>query len=311
MTTKVSLATLAQVSLTATVPHYNLARLKPGIMHFGVGNFHRAHQAVYLDDLFNLGEGHDWAIAGTGTRAADGHLRLQLDPQDWLSTVVEEDGHRITARVLAPMVEFIEPGDTDAILDRLEDPAIRIVSLTITEAGYYVDPATGHFSADHPDMVADAENINAPKTVIGLIVSSLRRRWNAGTGAFTVLSCDDMPENGRVAASAVLDLAAMVDPELAGWIRANATFPNSIARRTVRSATDEDRHFLERSFGIEDASPVFAGADREWIIEDDFAAGRPALEKVGVRFVEDIKALDEPAPEVATAAETESEAHPS
>lgn len=292
MTTKVSLATLAQVSLTATVPHYNLARLKTGIMHFGVGNFHRAHQATYLDDLFNLGEGHDWAIAGAGVRAADGHMRLLLERQDWLSTIVEEDGHRTTTRVLAPMAEFLEPGETDAILDRLEDPAIRIVSLTITPDGYYVDPDTGHFDADHPDVVADAEDINAPRTVIGLIVSALRRRWNSGAGAFTILSCDDMPENGRVAASAVLDLAAMVEPELAGWVRANATFPNSIARRTVRAASDEDRHLLERSFGIEAVSPVFAGPDREWIIEDNFAAGRPALEKVGVRFVDDINALE-------------------
>lgn len=162
MTTKVSLATLAQVSLTATVPHYNLARLKPGIMHFGVGNFHRAHQATYLDDLFNLGEGHDWAITGAGVRAADGHMRLLLERQDWLSTIVEEDGHRTTTRVLAPMAEFLEPGDADAILDRLEDPAIRIVTLTITPSGYYVDLATGHFDADHPDVVADAQDINAP-----------------------------------------------------------------------------------------------------------------------------------------------------
>lgn len=128
--------------------------------------------------------------------------------------------------------------------------------------------------------------------MIGLIVSALRRRWNSGAGPFTILSCDDMPENGRIAASAVLDLAAMVEPELAGWIRANATFPNSIARRTVRAASDEDRHLLERNFGIEDVSPVFAGPDREWIIEDNFAAGRPALEKVGVRFVDDIGALE-------------------
>lgn len=308
MTTKVSLATLPQVSMTATVPHYNLKRLKAGIVHFGVGNFHRAHQAAYLDDLFNLGQGHDWAIAGAGIRAADGHLRLRLEPQDWLSTIVEEDGRRITARVLAPMIEFIAPGDTDAILDRLEDPAIRIVSLTITEAGYYVDPATGHFNADHADIAADAENINAPKTVIGLIVSALRRRWDAGSGPFTVLSCDDMQENGRVAASAVLDLAAMVDPELAGWIRATATFPNSIARQSVRTASDDDRQLLERSFGIEDAQPVFCEPHREWIIEDNFAAGRPALEKVGVRFVDDIRVLEEG---TAAGVENESEAHPS
>lgn len=301
MATKLSAATLAPISLTASVPHYNRTRLKAGIVHIGVGKFHRAHQAVYMDDLFNLGDAHDWAIIGAGVRAADGHTRLALEPQDWMSTVVSEDGHRSIARVLAPMIEFIEPSATDMLLDRLEDPAVRVVSMTVTEAGYYIDSATGHFKADHPDMVADAEDINAPKTAIGVVVSGLKRRWDAGSGPFTVLSCDDMPENGRIAESAVLDLAAMVDPELAGWIRSHVTFPGSIAERVIKPADDTLREMLDRTFGIEDAAPVFCTEPRRWIIEDDFAAGRPPLEKVGVAFVSDIRE-HQPTPPVAESA---------
>ena len=146
-----SASTLSEIGRTAAVPAYPRSALSGGILHFGVGNFHRAHQAVYLDDLFNLGRDHDWAIVGAGVRAADETMRQKLMAQDWLTTVVEQEAAASTARVTGTMLDYLKPGDAIAIINRLADPAIRIVSLTITEGGYYIDPASQHFDPRHPD----------------------------------------------------------------------------------------------------------------------------------------------------------------
>src|ERR1700761_1688938 len=195
--TKLSLATLKEVSATATIPTYDQSTLSAGIVHFGVGNFHRAHQAIYLDDLFNLGQDHDWAIIGAGVLPSDTAMRDKLAAQDFLTTVVEQDNNKTAARVTAPMIDILPPGDAKAIIAKLADPSIRIVSLTITEGGYFID-ASGKFNPAHPAIAADGQNPADPKTVFGLIVAGLRARRDKGIAPFTVMSCDNIPHNGVV-----------------------------------------------------------------------------------------------------------------
>ncbi|WP_315918496.1 mannitol dehydrogenase family protein [Mesorhizobium sp. SP-1A] len=288
MTTKLSAGALAGLPAKVGRPQYDSAALTPGIMHFGVGNFHRAHQAVYLDDLFNTGEGHDWAIVGAGVFAGEkaGHDRLAA--QDWLTTVVEQDEDGRSARVTGAMIDFVEPADIAAIVARLADPAIRIVSLTITEGGYFIDPASGHFDPAHPDIVADASNPAAPKTVFGLILAGLVRRRSRGIAPFTVMSCDNIPHNGRVTSEGVIGLARLIDKDLAGWVEKNVAFPNAMVDRITPATSDRERRILAGEFGVDDAWPVFCEPFRQWVLEDRFTNGRPALEKVGVQFVKDV-----------------------
>lgn len=288
MTVKLALKTLAALPARVARPRYERDRLSPGILHFGVGNFHRSHQAVYLDELFNAGIGHDWALVGAGVFEGERPNRDKLIEQDWLTTVVEQDEDHIGARVTGAMVDFIVPGDTAAIVGRLADPAIRIVSLTITEGGYFIDPASGHFDPTHSGIVADGANIANPKTVFGLILAGLMRRRTAGIVPFTVMSCDNIPHNGRVTADGVIGLARLVDDELADWVAQTVAFPNSMVDRITPATTDRERALLADDFGIEDNWPVFCEPFRQWVLEDRFTAGRPPLEQAGVQFVSDV-----------------------
>ena len=286
--TKLSAAALPEFAGKAEVPSYDRSALTPGILHFGIGNFHRAHQAVYLDDLFNAGRDHDWAIVGAGVLASDAALKARLEGQDYLTTVVEQEADRSSARVTGAMIDYVEPGDAAAIVARLADPAIRIVSLTITEGGYYIDPASGRFDPEHADMRHDAQNPDAPKTVFGLILAGLKARRVAGTAPFTVMSCDNIPHNGHVTQNAVAGLAERTDAALAAWVRAEVAFPNGMVDRITPATTRREIEMLSADFGIEDAWPVFCEDFRQWVLEDHFPSGRPALEEVGVTFVEDV-----------------------
>jgi mannitol 2-dehydrogenase len=288
MSTKLSFKNLGALSPEIATPKYDRGALKAGIVHFGVGNFHRAHQAVYLDDLFAKGRDHDWAIVGAGVRDADVAVRDALGRQDYLTTVVEQEAKGSKARVIGPHIDFVPPGDAAALLDRLAQPEIRIVSLTITEGGYYISPATQEFDATHADIVHDARHIEAPKTVFGLIVAGLMRRRAAGTTPFTVMSCDNIPGNGHVSENAVAGLANLLDPELARWIRANVAFPNAMVDRITPATTDRERATLRDKFGLEDNWPVFCEEFRQWVLEDKFPAGRPRLEDVGVTFTSNV-----------------------
>jgi mannitol 2-dehydrogenase len=288
MSTKLSLGNLGALPAGIATPKYDRGALKAGIVHIGLGNFHRAHQAVYLDDLFGSGRDHDWAIIGAGVRDADRVVREKLGQQDWLTTVVEREAAGSKARVIGPHVDFIQPGDVAATLDVLSRPEIRIVSLTITEGGYYISPATQEFDSAHADILFDAKHIDAPKTVFGLIVAGLVRRRAAGIAPFTVMSCDNIPGNGHVCENAVAGLAELVDPELARWIRADVAFPNSMVDRITPATTDRERATLLDKFGLQDNWPVFCEEFRQWVLEDKFPAGRPALEKVGVTFTSDV-----------------------
>ena len=288
MTVKLSQANLGNLPANVARPAYDRTALTAGIVHFGVGNFHRSHQAVYLDELFNSGLGHDWAIVGAGVFDGEKVGRAKLSEQDWLTTVVEQDSGHMSARVTSVMIDFLMPGDAAAIIERLADPAIRIVSLTITEGGYFIDPASGVFNPAHPAIVADAENIAAPKTVFGIILAGLTRRRDDGVVPFTVMSCDNIPGNGHVTSDAMVGLARLVDETLADWVSEHVAFPNSMVDRITPATTDRERSILSNDFGVEDNWPVFCEPFKQWVMEDHFTDGRPALEKVGVQFVHDV-----------------------
>lgn len=268
-------------------PGYDRAALVPGILHVGVGNFHRAHMAWYLDRLFQSGQGQDWALIGAGVRPGDAAMRDRLKAQDWLTTLVELDPEGLSARVLGSMVDFA-PVDPAATIGAMSDPRIRIVSLTITEGGYYVDAKTDGFDAAHPDMLHDADHPDTPLSVFGMILAALRRRQAAELPPFTVLSCDNLPENGHVCARTVTGLARLSDPVFADWIAANVAFPCGMVDCITPATSDRERTLVRDRFGISDAAPVVCEPFRQWVLEDRFPQGRPALEAVGVEFVEDV-----------------------
>jgi len=290
MTVRLSAETLPLIT-GAAVPAYDRARLRPGIVHFGVGNFHRAHQAVYLDRLFAAGRDHDSAIVGAGVREADSAMREALVGQSLLSTVVEQSAEKSTARITGPMVDFAPVRDSEAILARLCDPATRIVSLTVTEGGYFLD-AHGVFDDAAAEIVADGAAPEAPRTVFGLIAVALGRRRAAGRAPFTVMSCDNIPHNGVVARAAVCGVARLFDPAVADFIAGNVAFPNGMVDRITPATGAREREILARDFGIEDAWPVFCEDFSQWVLEDAFTAGRPAFDAVGVEFVGDVSPFE-------------------
>jgi len=293
MVRSLSFANLASVSGRVARPRYAREALRAGILHIGVGNFHRAHQAVYLDDLFNAGKDHDWAIVGAGVRQGDAAMRRALEPQDWLTTVVELQPGANRARITGSMIDFVPVyEDSRAIVDALDNPAIRIVSLTVTEGGYCIDPATGAFNPDHAEIRYDAHHIEAPRGVFGVLLVALKRRRERGLAPFTVMSCDNIPHNGKVTMDAVAGLADLVDPSLAAYVREEVAFPNSMVDRITPATTDRERALLEERFGISDNWPVFCEPFRQWVLEDRFSAGRPALEDVGVTFTPHVAAFE-------------------
>ena len=286
MPIKLSDSTLAQITKAAT-PGYDRRGLKPGIVHFGVGNFHRAHQAVYLDRLFEAGRDHDFAIRGAGVMPGDERLRVALAGQDYLTTVVEQSAEVSSARVTGPLKDFLPVADSAAIIAGLADPAIKIVSLTVTEGGYFLD-ADGHFDPSSPAIAADAAAPQAPKTVFGLIAAALARRRAEGIAPFTVMSCDNIQHNGVVARSAVAGLARMSDPALADFIEGEVAFPNAMVDRITPATGERERRLAAELFDIDDAWPVFCEDFTQWVLEDTFTAGRPAFDEVGVEFVSDV-----------------------
>ena len=286
--TKLSLANLPVIGKSLKIPNYKRNDLKAGILHFGIGNFHRAHLAVYLDDLFNKGLDHDWALVGAGVMAFDENVRQKLLAQDLLTTVVEQDNDLSTAHVTGALIDFISPNDKRAVLERLADPGIRIVSMTITEGGYFIDPATQKFDPTHPAIAKDGKNPADPATVFGFIVAGLKLRNERGVAPFTVMSCDNVPHNGAVTRNAVAGLAKLSDAGFADWIAKNLAFPNAMVDRITPATGDHERRVCFEQFGVEDQWPVFCEEFKQWVIEDNFPLGRPQWEKVGAEFVKDV-----------------------
>lgn len=287
MSSKLCYQALDALSPNVVKPEYSRENLSPGIVHIGVGNFHRAHQAMYLHQLFNRGEAHNWAIRGAGTKSYDMVMREKLKSQDWLTTVVELDKNGLSAQVCASMLDFIENSEA-ALIDALSSEEIRIVSLTITEGGYFIDTKTDRFDLSHPEIQRDIANFENPTTVFGVLIKALERRRDTGIPAFTVMSCDNIPHNGEVAKRGIAKMSAEIDKELSHWIASNVTFPNSMVDCITPATSNMEKEKLKKLFNIEDNAPVFCEPFRQWVLEDNFANGRPPLENVGVRFVKDV-----------------------
>lgn len=279
--------TLETLPSTIKKPNYKRQSLTPGIIHIGVGNFHRAHQAMYLHSLFNAGLAHDWAIIGAGVTSYDEAMRTKLIKQDWLTTVVELDSKGLNAHVCGSMIDFID-NNTQALITALCKENIRIVSLTITEGGYFMDDTTGSFNFLHKDIQADVANIDSPSTIFGIIIAALMYRRAQNLPAFTIMSCDNIPHNGNVTKRIIEHMSVAVDPELTQWIQENVTFPNSMVDCITPATSAQEKERLMNLFDIDDQAPVFCEPFRQWVLEDNFTNGRPPLEKVGVEFVHDV-----------------------
>lgn len=289
MATKLANATLGSLPAGIAAPGYDRAALRGGILHVGLGNFHRAHQAVYCDELLAQGGDPAWGILGAGVMPADAAMREDLLAQDCLYSVTEQDAEGDAVRVVGVMTGFlpVEPGH-GPILAAMRDPAVRIVSLTVTEGGYFVSAETGGFNPEHPSIRADIAAPDAPTTIFGAIVAGLRARRAAKAAQFTVMSCDNLPHNGDVTRAAVLGIARAQDPDLAAWIEDTVTFPNGMVDRITPATTGARQADLREAHDIDDARPVFCEPFRQWVLEDRFCNGRPELERVGVQFVEDV-----------------------
>ncbi|WP_237771071.1 mannitol dehydrogenase family protein [Kribbella sp. ALI-6-A] len=288
---KLSSATLSALDPRVGVPAYDRTAVRPGIVHFGVGGFHRAHQAMYLDRLMDDGKALDWGICGVGVLPQDRRMADVMAAQDGLYTlVVKHPDGTLEPRVIGSIVDYLfAPDDPEAVLTRMTDPATRIVSLTITEGGYHVNQVTGELDASDPGLAADLAPGATPGTAFGLIVEALARRRAAGTKPFTVMSCDNIPGNGHVAKKMLTAFARLRDADLADWIEAEVRFPNCMVDRITPVTAEADKTALAERFGIDDGWPVVCEPFTQWVLEDDFGGERPAYDEVGVQVVEDVE----------------------
>ena len=264
---------------------------RSGIVHLGLGAFFRAFGAIYVDDAIRV-SGGDWGIVGVSLQSSG--TRDKLAPQDFVYTTVSQDpdGGETFRKVEILETVLVAPEDPEAVLARMADPAIRIVTLTVTEKGYCHDPATGRLNFSHPDIVHDLQH-EKPKTAIGYLVRALQRRRDAGHPPFTVLTCDNLPENGKLVRGVVLDFARALEPELAAWIAAEGRFPSTMVDRITPATKPEDVERLAQKTGIRDEAPVLCEPFRQWVVEDDFvpaygADAYPDLAAVGVEMVADV-----------------------
>ena len=287
---QLSEATLKDVAKNVSVPKYKRSELKAGIVHFGVGGFHRAHMAMTIDRLLNEGLAKDWAICGVGLLEFDRKMRDVFTEQDCLFTLVlkHPDGHRETS-VIGSIVEYIfAPDDPSVLIEKLASPDTKIVSLTITEGGYNFDRVTGEFMAETPPVAQDLKPGATPSTAFGYITEGLRLRRERGLAPFTVQSCDNIQGNGQVAKNMFVAFAKLKDAELGSWIDANVHFPNSMVDRITPVTAAEDIVEVQAITGLEDKWPVVAEPFFQWVIDDEFNLGRPPFEKADVQMVENV-----------------------
>jgi len=280
---------LKLVSDRVRVPAYARHGVAQSIVHIGVGGFHRAHQAVYLDDLLHEPGNSRWGICGVGLLEHDVRMRDALLPQDCLYTVVECSAAGERARVIGSLLHFLlAPDDPHGIIEKMASPECRIVSLTITEGGYYFNQGTGEFDEGHPDIVRDLAHPHDPRCSFGYLAEALDLRRRRGLAPFTIMSCDNLQQNGEAAKKMILAFAERRDLQLQRWIAENCAFPNSMVDRITPATTAEHRSMVKEKFGIEDAWPVITEPFKQWVIEDHFPSGRPAWELAGAQMTSDV-----------------------
>ncbi len=292
-------ATLPDIGSTVPIPAYDRSAVTTGIVHFGVGGFHRAHQAMYLDRLMNQGQALDWGICGVGVMPFDAKMHDVMQSQDCLYTLVLKDADGTwEPRVIGSMVQYLyAPDDPAAVIEKMADASTRIVSMTVTEGGYNFHHVTGKFDETNPAVAADLVPGAVPTTTFGLITEALVRRRERGLPPFTIMSCDNIQGNGHVAkevftAFARLRAERSTDEQgrgLGDWVAAEVHFPNSMVDRITPVTTDEDRAAISERFGIQDGWPVVCEPFTQWVLEDSFTLGRPPFEDVGVQVVADVE----------------------
>jgi fructuronate reductase len=279
-------ATLRALPADVARPGYDRAGVATGIVHLGVGAFQRAHQATYTEAALAAGD-RRWGMVGASLRSPA--VRNQLKPQDGLYTLAVRGADGEKLQVIGALQDvLVAPEDPEALLHRLVDPAVKIVTLTVTEKGYCHDPATTALDEAHPDIVHDLANPARPRSVPGFLVEALRRRRATHTHAFTVLCCDNLPHNGRTVAAIVTRFAALREAQLAGYVRNEVAFPSTMVDRITPATTDADRAAIAARLGLEDAAPVITEPFTQWVIEDRFPQGRPDWSIAGAEFVADV-----------------------
>ncbi|WP_197517462.1 mannitol dehydrogenase family protein [Microbacterium karelineae] len=289
-TPRLTTTALATLDPSIGSPSYDRDKIAAGIVHIGVGGFHRAHMAMTIDRLLEQGKATDWGICGVGLLETDRRMKTVLEEQDHLYTLTvrRADGGEETA-VIGSIVDYLfAPDDRDAVIERMAAPETRIVSLTITEGGYNIDQITGEFDLSTPAVAADIAG-DVPTTAFGFVVEALRRRRERGVPPFTVLSCDNVQGNGDVAARVIAAFATARDPELGAWIRSEVSFPSSMVDRITPGTTPEDVRSVAARTGVRDEWPVVCEPFFQWVIEDDFPLGRPPFEEADVQMVEDVE----------------------
>lgn len=289
MTTKLSQASVGLLDASVQVPQYDRREVGQGIVHIGVGGFHRAHQTVYTEDLFNKGQNLEWGFCGIGLLPHDSRMRDVLLAQDCLYTLVERGIEGDRARVVGSIVDYLfAPDDREAVLRKMAAPETKIVSLTITEGGYYIDSGSGEFDAQHPDIQHDLAHPHQPRCSFGFLLESLERRRQRGQAPFTLMSCDNIQGNGDTLKKMLLAFAELRDPTLANWMKSHCLFPNSMVDRITPATTDEHRQLVRQKFGIDDGWPVMTERFKQWVIEDRFVQSRPVWENVGAQITGDV-----------------------
>ncbi|NJB83741.1 mannitol dehydrogenase family protein [Wenyingzhuangia aestuarii] len=281
---------LAKFKDQVAVPTYDRSQVKTGIVHVGIGGFHRAHQALYTEQLLHNPSVNQWGICGVALLDFDQKIYNTLKEQDGLYTlVVKELDGTFTKRIIGSIVECLfAPEDPSKVIEKMASPDVKIITLTITEGGYNYNEATGEFNFENPQIQSDIENPQAPKTIFGYLTQALKLRKERGLPGITIQSCDNIQGNGHMTQKMLLSYVKVAAPELVSWIESNVSFPNSMVDRITPATAPSDIVDLKETSGIEDAWPVVCEPFKQWVIEDDFATERPAWETVGAQFAKDV-----------------------
>ncbi|MDB5540413.1 MAG: mannitol dehydrogenase family protein [Devosia sp.] len=267
--------------------NYDRSTVTPGIVHLGIGAFHRAHMAAYVDSL--LKDNPSWGIIGASLRRPD--TREALAPQDFLYTLAIRDASGTQPRIIGSILDVLDANTQRAqLIETMANPAIRIVSLTVTEKGYCHDPSTGELDETHPDIVHDLAHPDAPISAPGIIAAALDLRRRRGLIPFTVMSCDNLPSNGKTAGRIVRRFAELRGggTNLTNYVQ-SVSFPSTMIDRIVPATTEADRKIINEIIGLDDAWPIMTEPFTQWVIEDAFPAGRPPFETVGAQLVDDVE----------------------